>query len=214
MDDPYEDWPPAKRDSGKDWSAAKLTILRLLWPGEWVEGSRIFEEVRQTYYDRRIRELREAGWNIETGTTSSGSRYRLLSHAKAKGQQRTYPSVREKRAVYRRDDKTCQICGQVGEHLQYDHKVPRERGGSTEIDNLQLLCPVCNVEKRGVCKKCQRDTCEGCPYAYPELFDTRLVVFLHGETAEKLTQESMKREISEASVAREIIRLYYSQGQS
>ena len=80
MTDPYEDWPPQKQDSGKDWSEVKTKILYLLWPGAWVTGQEIFKVVNQTYYDRRIRELREAGWEIETH--SSGQKYRLLSHHK------------------------------------------------------------------------------------------------------------------------------------
>jgi hypothetical protein len=89
MPDPFNDWPPAKQDDGKEWSQAKLTILRLLWPGLWVEGAAIFEAVQQTYYDRRIRELRESGWQIET----QGKKYRLLSHEKSPGKESQYPST-------------------------------------------------------------------------------------------------------------------------
>ncbi len=50
----------------KKLSKAKQIILDMLWNMESVEGSEIFKAVQQTYYDRRIRELRESGWQIET----------------------------------------------------------------------------------------------------------------------------------------------------
>ena len=73
MPEPFDDWPPAKQDNGRNWSQAKLTILRLLWPGDWVEGAKMYEATQQTYYDRRIRELRESGWQIETRSSGGNS---------------------------------------------------------------------------------------------------------------------------------------------
>lgn len=61
MPDYLIDWPPTPPDKGGNWSKAKLTILKLLWTLDWVSGASIFNEVKQTYYDRRIRELRESG---------------------------------------------------------------------------------------------------------------------------------------------------------
>ena len=145
MSDTFEDWPPIKRDDGKDWSAAQLTILKLLWNMEWIDRTTIFEAVQQTYYDRRIRELRESGWQIETH--SSKTKYRLISHEKLVGNKRTYPSQKQKQMVSDQDNHTCQICKTSDENLQFDHKIPHERGGQTEVENLQLLCSPCNVEK-------------------------------------------------------------------
>jgi hypothetical protein len=60
---PYYETPPVDEYRG-----AKLTILTMLWDGKWVQTDEIFAATRQTYYDRRIRELRdEDGWAIETG---------------------------------------------------------------------------------------------------------------------------------------------------
>ena len=69
-----------------EYGEAKLTILQMLWDGEWVLGDDILVAVKQSYYDRRIRELRdEDGWDIETGwlENAEGKRrpaYRLNSH--------------------------------------------------------------------------------------------------------------------------------------
>jgi len=206
--DPSTDWPPVKRDNGKDWSKAQLTILRLLWPMNWVHRKEIFNAVNQTYYDRRIRELRESGWQIETH--SSGQMYRLLSHEKLLGQKRQYPNTRQKRFVRDRDQKTCQICGQHDENIQIDHKIPLERNGLTVVENLQLLCRACNVEKRGVCRHCTLDSCDGCPYAYPELYSCKIILFLDDVVAENLSNESIKRGLSKTHIAIEIVSQYFS----
>ncbi|KTS08377.1 hypothetical protein SB2_00540 [Methylobacterium radiotolerans] len=44
----------------------------------------------------------------------------------------------------------CELCGASHEArpLHVDHVVPRARGGSNELSNLQVLCETCNTEKR------------------------------------------------------------------
>jgi HNH endonuclease len=53
-----------------------------------------------------------------------------------------------RRFVFRRDGGRCQKCGGQ-ELLQYDHIIPFSMGGSSEPENLQLLCAPCNKEKSG-----------------------------------------------------------------
>lgn len=43
----------------------------------------------------------------------------------------------------------CACCGQRGGHLQLDHIRPVSKGGQTKLENLQLLCEICN-ENKGV----------------------------------------------------------------
>lgn len=53
-----------------------------------------------------------------------------------------------RRFVFRRDEGRCQNCGSP-ELLQYDHIIPFNLGGSSEPENLQLLCAPCNKAKSG-----------------------------------------------------------------
>ncbi len=54
-----------------------------------------------------------------------------------------------KREILRRDEFTCQYCGQTTSHLTIDHVVPRYRGGSFSWENLVAACPQCNRRKGG-----------------------------------------------------------------
>ena len=51
--------------------------------------------------------------------------------------------------LYRRDDYTCQYCGEAlpGRELQIEHVVPRSRGGPTTWENCVAACESCNQRK-------------------------------------------------------------------
>lgn len=55
----------------------------------------------------------------------------------------------DKRTVYERQDRKCAICGEVFEfsEMDGDHIVPWSKGGRTKIENLQMLCRICNLKK-------------------------------------------------------------------
>jgi len=50
-----------------------------------------------------------------------------------------------RRAVFARDDWTCQYCGAPAENL--DHVVPRSRGGTHTWENVVAACRRCNSRK-------------------------------------------------------------------
>jgi 5-methylcytosine-specific restriction endonuclease McrA len=64
--------------------------------------------------------------------------------------KRPRPTVHlTKREILRRDDYTCQYCGQKVSYLTIDHVVPRRLGGTHSWDNLVAACPACNHRKGG-----------------------------------------------------------------
>ena len=54
-----------------------------------------------------------------------------------------------KREVLRRDNYTCQYCGQHVPYLTVDHVIPRHLGGEHVWTNLVAACPYCNHRKGG-----------------------------------------------------------------
>ncbi|HEY7401780.1 MAG TPA: HNH endonuclease [Actinomycetota bacterium] len=50
-----------------------------------------------------------------------------------------------RRAVFARDDWTCQYCGAAAENL--DHVIPRSRGGEHVWENVVAACRRCNAKK-------------------------------------------------------------------
>jgi hypothetical protein len=51
-----------------------------------------------------------------------------------------------RREVWRRDGGKCVKCGSR-EKLEFDHIIPRARGGSNTPRNIELLCESCNRAK-------------------------------------------------------------------
>jgi len=54
-----------------------------------------------------------------------------------------------KREVLRRDNYTCQYCGQKNKPLTLDHVIPRRLGGEHSWKNLVTACTTCNHRKGG-----------------------------------------------------------------
>lgn len=50
--------------------------------------------------------------------------------------------------LFLRDSFSCQYCGS-GEHLTFDHVIPRRLGGRTSWDNIAAACASCNMKKGG-----------------------------------------------------------------
>jgi len=66
------------------------------------------------------------------------SRYVRVPHPRRRALNR--------RAVFLRDDHTCQYCGGAAESI--DHVVPRSRGGEHSWENVVAACKRCNSQKR------------------------------------------------------------------
>ena len=101
----------------------RLTTSRLSFP-EVLEVEGACNEKIAAY----LKERGEGAWSglIDFSNVSSGIRYQVLKR-----------------------DRTCRLCGAGPDDsvLPVDHIVPRSQGGSSELDNLQVLCQVCNLGK-------------------------------------------------------------------
>ncbi len=63
---------------------------------------------------------------------------------------RPRPRVKlSKREIFRRDEYTCQYCGQRKKTLTVDHVIPRRLGGNHSWENLVTACAACNHRKGG-----------------------------------------------------------------
>jgi hypothetical protein len=102
-------------------------------------------------FGRRIRGVRELGWDYEVRRVSPTERLYVLT-----GPRPTAPDagVNEKlrAATIHRANGRCQMCGQTvdedGIKLQADHRIPRSWGGLSELENLWAICESCNRGKR------------------------------------------------------------------
>jgi hypothetical protein len=63
---------------------------------------------------------------------------------------REHLSLRKRFFVLKRDQFTCRLCGAsgLGVPIEVDHIVPKAKGGTDSMDNLQTLCFKCNRGKR------------------------------------------------------------------
>jgi 5-methylcytosine-specific restriction endonuclease McrA len=52
-----------------------------------------------------------------------------------------------KQRVFARDGRICRYCGTDEEPLHIDHIISRKRGGTHDLENLQVLCKSCNLRK-------------------------------------------------------------------
>ena len=89
----------------------------------------------------------------------------------------------EKVAILKKQDYKCNICGakfkldKESYHvfakdrtkLEFDHRIPIEKHGKSEINNYQALCHYCNKSKRQICFICPLENCDiNCALVSPE----------------------------------------------
>ena len=58
----------------------------------------------------------------------------------------TYKYKQMRQAILKRDDHTCQYCGQPGN--QIDHIIPISKGGEDHETNMCVSCATCNASKK------------------------------------------------------------------
>lgn len=95
-------------------------------------------EIVETY-DREVRAV--------TFTFKLPSVVRLLRFVKIRVRKDYVPFSRAN--IYRRDEYTCQYCGQehATEELTFDHVIPVAQGGRKDWTNIVTACLTCNTRK-------------------------------------------------------------------
>lgn len=190
-------------------------ILETLWPkghgipGPLVDGSTIRAAIDayrgSPYVDafRRMRELQ--GEEGLLGIIKGGNKYQLIDlTVSEKRVPRTHLNDTDWGIVLTKYHGICAACGKTPatSGFQQDHKVPRLRGGSDDLDNWQPLCDECNNFKSTACRDCQLD-CQQCCWAFPEKFkplsipgtliqELREFAAEHGKDANELAVEAIK----------------------
>jgi len=79
--------------------------------------------------------------NIKIPKYKHSEKIRMYNH----NVKQWYKIIKE---VFKRDNYTCQYCGQVGGKLEADHIIPFSKGGSDEMSNLITSCRKCNRQKK------------------------------------------------------------------
>lgn len=93
-------------------------------------------------------------------------------------------SATEKQAILTAQNCRCNICGAILRdnidipphtfakdrvRVEFDHRIPVDRGGINDASNIQALCHYCNKCKRQMCFVCPHSECSSsCALVYPE----------------------------------------------
>ena len=163
-------------------------ILRGKIEGDWIQDSyadanKPFSElwneegfvwITNTPGDRRLGSQRYV--------LNSADHERFFTHSIQKANRRSLKPT-EKEIIREKQQAQCNICkSQVYPRSKvekyafsrdrvrevFDHRVPVEKGGSSELENFQALCFYCNKSKWQICTICASDSCDQCALAYPE----------------------------------------------
>ena len=88
------------------------------------------------------------GRKLAKGVDKADRTYRKLVHLKteARPANRTYIPAYIRKLIFIRDKYRCVKCGSR-EKLEIHHIIPHAKGGSSRLENLQLLCHDCNRRK-------------------------------------------------------------------
>lgn len=90
---------------------------------------------------------------LDTNRICSGSKEALMFPSVVRlVNMANVPRLRQvplsRRALFQRDNFTCQYCGEKPVKLEVEHVVPRAQGGKNHWQNVTTACRSCNARKR------------------------------------------------------------------
>ncbi len=161
-------------------------LLATLWPlGHGIPGPVVTQDDIRAAIDRfqqengekpykdpfrRMRELQgEEGFLC---IAKEGVRYQLVSTSLAvKRTPRVKLSTDSWQELLGKNEYRCAVCKRDANEvrLNQDHKIPRTRDGTNDLENWQPLCDECNNIKSTQCRGCELN-CFTCTWAYPETY--------------------------------------------
>ena len=105
-------------------------------------------------HPRRVRELVEQGWQIESHldrTELHPGEYVMVSGAQLPAKAREHIKLRMR--LLADADSACSNCGHkagAGRRIQVHHRRPVAAGGTNDPDNLEVLCDACHAGKHAI----------------------------------------------------------------
>ncbi|HXO22654.1 MAG TPA: HNH endonuclease signature motif containing protein [Thermoanaerobaculia bacterium] len=126
------------------------------------DNRRPLDEVRRSWFEKQVNSFDESDYPETIPQEVLDAECSVFGHicpvvfvgeplteteeARRKGR---YIPFRVKIRVVRRDNYTCQRCGRhlKDNEVEFDHKIPIARGGSSEEHNIELTCFECNRAK-------------------------------------------------------------------
>jgi hypothetical protein len=198
-------------------------ILKALWPaGHGIPGPILTEDnVRaavdafrsasgqEPYKDvfRRLRELQ--GDEGFTAIRKEGTRYQLQSlEIGPKREPRAKPSAPAWEKIKGKYGHRCSSCGRQEPEVKLspDHKIPRSRNGSNDLDNWQPLCEQCNNMKSHACRGCDLN-CYVCSWAFPDEYKP---IIIGDDNKERAKRAADKLKVSQSDFVNTILRDYFN----
>ncbi|MDR0509756.1 MAG: HNH endonuclease [Rikenellaceae bacterium] len=106
---------------------------------QWIEEQQRLEREQIVYKIKERHRIKQLEKIIRQELIDSGELF---------GEQPKRPPIPKEvvDAVYTRDGGRCVYCGSI-QNIHIDHIIPFSKGGATNVENLQLLCQKCNLEK-------------------------------------------------------------------
>lgn len=128
--------------------------------------------------------------NLKGGRIGSSQKYTLSEedHPKlfliSKKALRKAPNNNQKFKIRENQNNKCNFCGSTivtkdkllkttyskdRRREVFDHRIPVEKGGNSELENYQALCFYCNKSKWQICNICELPDCDvNCSLCFPE----------------------------------------------
>ena len=90
--------------------------------------------------------IEHAEWQLHSATATLDRPVVIRLVAYVRVPRDTHRRKITRRAVFARDDWTCQYCG-ARSNLTVDHVIPRSKGGNSSWENIVASCAPCNRRK-------------------------------------------------------------------